>query len=146
MKAEAEQLFIEGPIAPEYIASVIAAYAARTDLGAHSLFLGQVRNDEKAEGRVAVIDYTTYAEMAVEKAAEMMAELTEQYALSSIHLRHSLGRVPAGGISLFVLVASRHRRAAIEGCSALVERLKKELPVWGQEITDQQQSNWKENT
>jgi molybdopterin synthase catalytic subunit len=143
---ETDNIFVAGPISPAYITEVIAAFAARTELGAHSIFLGQVRDDEKEEGRVAVIDYTTYEEMAREKAAEMVAEIMHQFSLSQIHLRHSVGLVPAGGISLFVLAASKHRQSAIAACAALVERLKKELPVWGQEITDQHQANWKENT
>ena len=56
------------------------------------------------------------------------------------------GTVKTGEISLLVLACSQHRRAAIEACAAAVERLKKELPVWGQELTDQDASFWKVNT
>jgi molybdopterin synthase catalytic subunit len=36
-------------------------------------------------------------------------------------------------------------RAAIDGCNELVERIKKELPVWGKEIFDSEEHQWKVN-
>ena len=51
-----------------------------------------------------------------------------------MHVYHSLGVVKAGEISLFVFTSSAHRRAAIDACNEVVERIKNELPVWGKEI------------
>ena len=62
-----------------------------------------------------------------------------------MHIYHSLGRVNAGEISLFVFTSSAHRRAAIDACNEIVERIKKEVPVWGKEIFDDETSQWKVN-
>ena len=63
-----------------------------------------------------------------------------------MHIYHSLGKVNVGGISLFVFTSSKHRKPAIEACSELVERIKKELPVWGKEMFEDESYIWKQNT
>ena len=62
-----------------------------------------------------------------------------------MHVHHSLGIVKAGEISLFVFASSPHRKAAIEACNETVERIKKELPVWGKELFENENYQWKEN-
>jgi molybdopterin synthase catalytic subunit len=62
-----------------------------------------------------------------------------------MHIYHSLGKVHAGEISLFVFTSSPHRKAAIVACEEIVERIKKEAPVWGKEIFEDETYVWKEN-
>jgi molybdopterin synthase catalytic subunit len=61
-------------------------------------------------------------------------------------VHHSLGVVKAGEISLFVFTSSVHRRAAIDACNEVVERIKHELPVWGKEIFKDETYQWKVNS
>jgi molybdopterin synthase catalytic subunit len=68
-----------------------------------------------------------------------------KYNLTCLHIYHSLGRVNAGEISLFVFTSSPHRQAAIEACAEIVERVKKEVPVWGREILENESYQWKVN-
>ena len=63
-----------------------------------------------------------------------------------MHIYHSLGEVNVGEICLFVFTSSKHRKAAIAACEELVERIKKELPVWGKELFENKQEQWKVNT
>ncbi len=146
MDRKPKNIFVEGPVSPEAIARSIQSHGSRTDIGAHSIFLGQVRADAKDGGTVTAIHYTAYEEMALEKAYEIREEIFAKYPLTCMHIYHSLGEVKAGEISLFVFTSSKHRRAAIDACTETVERLKKELPVWGQEITDNAGAHWKVNT
>lgn len=136
---------MNGPISPESIAKSIANHSAKTDIGGHSIFLGQVRADEKEGGKVTAIEYTAYEEMALEKAFEIREAIFSKYPLSCMHIYHSLGEVKVGEICLFVFTSSKHRKAAIDACSELVERIKKEVPVWGKELIDNEGSVWKEN-
>lgn len=139
-------VFIEGPVSPAFIADSIAKHNSKTNIGAHSLFLGQVRNDRVGDQEVTAIEYTTYREMAEEKFHEIREDAFKQFPLICMHIYHSLGRVKAGEISLFVFTSSVHRKAAIDACEAIVERIKKEVPVWGKEIFDNENSQWKVNT
>ena len=70
----------------------------------------------------------------------------EKYDLTCMHVYHSLGMVAAGEISLFVFTSSIHRKAAIDACEEAVERIKKELPVWGRELFDDSTFQWKKNS
>lgn len=131
---KSKNIFIEGAIAAEFIAEQISKHSTKTNIGAHEIFLGQVRADMLNNKAVAAIEYTTYKEMALEKMYEIREAVFEKYELVCMHVYHSLGLVKTGEISLFVFTSSKHRRAAIDACNEVVERIKKELPVWGKEI------------
>ncbi len=138
-------IFIQGPISAAFIAEKIAAHAVKLNIGGHSIFLGQVRADQKENQEVLCIEYTTYEEMALDVMHKIRQEIFDQYELTCLHIYHSLGTVKAGEISLFVFTSSIHRKPAIDACSEIVERIKKELPVWGKEILSDQTHVWKEN-
>ncbi|UJP63593.1 molybdenum cofactor biosynthesis protein MoaE [Mongoliitalea daihaiensis] len=141
-----KNIFVQGPIAPEKIAKSIANHSSNTAIGGHSIFLGQVRADEKEGGIVKAIEYTAYEEMALQQAFEIREAVFAKYPLTCMHIYHSLGEVKTGEICLFVFTSSKHRKAAIDACEELVERIKKELPIWGKEIIDDSKSEWKVNT
>ncbi len=138
-------IFVEGAIAPQAIAESIAKHSSKTGIGAHQLFLGQVRADLVGEQRVAGIEYSAYEPLVLEKMQSIREEIFEKYALSCLHVYHSLGRVKAGEICLLVFTSSAHRKAATEACSELVERIKAELPIWGKEIFEGDGHQWKTN-
>lgn len=135
--------FMQGAI-PE--TAVVAALDTKGGAGAHEIFLGRVRPDEHAQGAVTAIEYTCYPEMATAALEAMIAETQQQYQTTSITVLHSLGMVPAGQLCLLVAIAAKHRKAAREACASLVERIKKELPVWGKEHLTSAASEWKTNT
>ena len=56
--------FKEGAITPEFIAESIAHHQVKTNIGAHQIFLGQVRNDIIDNKEVVAIDYSAHEEMA----------------------------------------------------------------------------------
>ena len=140
-----KKVFIQGPISPEFIGEAIAKHSTKTGIGAHSIFLGQVRNDLIAGKEVVAIDYSAYEEMAEIKFHEIRESAFASHALTCMHIYHSLGKVNKGEISLFVFTSSAHRRDAIDACSEVVERIKKEVPVWGKELFDDESHQWKSN-
>lgn len=140
-----KKVFVEGAISPAFVADSIAKHSTKLDIGAHSIFLGQVRADEIDGKTVMAIDYSAYTEMAEAKFHEIREAAFAQFSLTCMHLYHSLGRVAAGEMSLFVFTSSQHRKDAIEACSYLVERIKAEVPVWGKEVFEDESYAWKEN-
>jgi len=140
-----KNIFVAGPIASVFIGDSIQQHHTKTGIGAHSIFLGQVRADMIDDKQVTAIEYTTYEEMALEKMHEIRESVFSKYTLTCMHVYHSLGKVAAGEISLFVFTSAAHRRAAIEACEETVERIKSELPVWGKELFDNESYQWKEN-
>lgn len=146
MQPKYKNIFVQGAITPQKIADSIAHHTVKTNIGGHSIFLGQVREDAKETGKVTAIEYTAYEEMALEKAHEIREAAFAKYELTCMHIYHSLGEVKAGEICLFVFTSSKHRRAAMDACNEIVERIKKELPLWGKEIIDNNETVWKVNT
>lgn len=145
MERKPKNIFVNGPVSAEKIAVSIQNHSSKTNIGAHSIFLGQVRADEKDGSIVKAIEYTCYEEMALEKAFKLREAIFEKYDLTCMHIYHSLGTVKTGEICLFVFTSSKHRKSAIDACEELVERIKKELPVWGKEIMESDEETWKIN-
>ncbi|MEP6513976.1 MAG: molybdenum cofactor biosynthesis protein MoaE [Parafilimonas sp.] len=147
-----KNIFLQGAVSASFIAESIQRHSSETGIGAHSIFLGQVRSDALNNKKVAAIEYTAYEAMALEKMNGIREAIFEKYDLTCMHVHHSLGRVAAGEISLFVFTSSKHRRAAMEACNEAVERIKAELPVWGKELFSTgfgeagETYKWKENT
>lgn len=137
--------FVEGAISPEKIANSIASHQQKTNIGGHTIFLGQVRADEIDGKTVSAIEFTAYKELAEQKIAEIREEIFEKYPLSCMHIYHSLGIIKVGEICLFVFTSSKHRKPAQEACSELVERIKAEVPIWGKELFEDNTHQWKEN-
>jgi molybdopterin synthase catalytic subunit len=140
-----KNIFVQGPIAAAFIGESIQKHSTQTGIGGHSIFLGQVRADTIDGKEVTAIEYTSFEELALKKMHEIREAMFEKYALTCMHVYHSLGKIAAGEICLFVFTSAPHRKAAIDACSETVERIKAELPVWGKELFDNDTYQWKAN-
>jgi len=139
-------VFIQGEIAPSFVSESISKHSNKKEIGAHSIFLGQVRDDEISGKKVMAIDYSCYEEMAIEVFHEIREAAFEKFGLTCLHIYHSLGKVDAGKISLFVFTSSKHRKNAIDACSFIVEEIKTKAPVWGKEMFEDKSYHWKINS
>ena len=145
MNRKIKNIFTNGAISPAFIAESIAKHSSKKDIGAHSIFLGQIREDIIEGKTVQAIDYTAYEDMVLEKMHEIREEIFLKYDLTCMHIYHSLGIVKSGEICLFVFTSSKHRTAATEACNEIVERIKSELQIWGREIFNDESHQWKVN-
>lgn len=144
-KSKVKNCFREGAIAATFIGDSIAKHQSKTNIGAHEIFLGQVRADEIEDKTVAAIDYTAYEEMANEKFHEIREAAFEKFDLTCMHIYHSLGRVNAGEICLFVFASSKHRVEARNAVAFLVDTIKTEVPIFGKEVFEDKSHTWKVN-
>jgi molybdopterin synthase catalytic subunit len=138
--------FIQGAISAEFIGNSIAKHQSKTTIGAHNIFLGQVRADEIEGKKVVAIDYSAYEEMAEERFYEIREAVFVKYELSCLHIYHSLGLVNVGEICLFVFVSAPRRKVVYEALEFLVEAIKEKTPVFGKEIFEDATYTWKKNT
>jgi molybdopterin synthase catalytic subunit len=144
-KNKIHKVIIEGPISPQFIADSIAKHSSKTNIGAHTIFLGQVRKDEIEEKKVVAIEYSAYPEMAEKEFHAIREEAFEKYKLTCMHIYHSIGTVKFGEISLFVFVSSVHRTDVFTACSDIVDQIKNRVPIWGKEIFEDGTFVWKVN-
>lgn len=148
-----KDIFVDGPVDPAFIATSIAKHATRTDIGAHEIFLGQVRADpvvgaghDTPATTVAAIEYTTYREMALERMIAIREEAFAKWpGMTCLHVHHSLGTIKAGELCFMVFASAPHRAAAREAVAWVVDRIKTELPIFGKEIFIDGAHDWKVN-
>ena len=141
-----KSVFKQGAISSEFIGESIAKHQTKTAIGAHNIFLGQVRSDVIDNKTVTAIEYTAYEEMANAKFHEIREAAFVKFELTCMHIYHSLGIVNAGEICLFVFVSSPHRKMVFEALEFIVEEIKAKVPVFGKEIFDDSSHQWKKNT
>jgi len=137
-----KKVLIQGPIHPDKIAKSIANHSSKTGIGAHNIFLGQVRADKHEEKQVKAIDYSAYEEMAEKVFHEIRESIFEKYEITCMHIYHSLGMVNAGEISLFVFVSSKHRGVCYDASRYVVEQIKAKAPIWKKEIFENKKHQW----
>ncbi len=140
-----KKVFVDGPISSEFIGNSIAKHAVKTEIGAHNIFLGQVRNDEIEGKEVVAIDYSAYPEMAEQVFHDIRESAFAKFDLTCMHIYHSLGVVKTGEICLFVFVSSKHRQVTFDALHYLVEEIKAKAPIFGKELFADDTHVWKEN-
>ena len=140
-----KNVFLEGAIPPEKIATSIAHHQVKTNIGAHDIFLGQVRADEIDGKSVKAIEYSAYEDMANQTIHEIRESAFEKFDLTCLHIYHSLGRVMSGELCLFVFTSSAHREECFEATRFIVEEIKTKAPIFGKEVFEDETHVWKEN-
>jgi len=141
-----KNVFKDGPISADFIANSIAKHQAKTNIGAHNIFLGQVRADKIDGKTVSAIEYTAYEEMANTKFHEIREATFEKFDLTCMHIYHSLGTVKAGEICLFVFVSSPRRKEVYKALEYVVDTIKTEVPIFGKEVFEDETHQWKVNS
>lgn len=140
-----KKVLIQGPISPQFISNSIEKHQSKTNIGAHDIFLGQVRNDMISDKEVTGINYTAYEEMAEKEFQKIRETAFEKFDLICMHIYHSTGFIRSGEISLFVFVSSVHREEAFQSCSFIVNEIKEKVPIFGKEMFLDGTHTWKEN-
>ena len=141
-----KNVFIDGAISSSFIGESIAKHQTKTTIGAHNIFLGQVRADEIDGKVISAIEYTAYEDMANEKFFEIIEDTFKKFNLTCMHIYHSLGKVNAGEICLFVFVSSPRRKEVFKASEFVVEEIKANVPVFGKEIFEDESHQWKVNS
>jgi molybdopterin synthase catalytic subunit len=139
-------VFVQGPISSEFIAQSIAKHQSKQTIGAHNIFLGQVRADEMEGNKVKAIEYSAYEEMADDAIAILREKAFAQFDLVCMHIYHSLGVVKAGEICLFVFVSATRRKQVYEATETIVNWIKTDVPIFGKEVFENNDFTWKKNT
>ena len=137
--------FREGAITSDFIGNSIAHHQVKTSIGAHQIFLGQVRADEIDGKEVVAIDYSAHEEMANKVFHEIREAAFDKFDLTCMHIYHSSGIVKTGEICLFVFASSKHRKEVQKAIEYLVEEIKEKAPVFGKELFEDGSFVHKEN-
>jgi molybdopterin synthase catalytic subunit len=107
------------------------AALSRPEVGALASFLGVVRDG--AEGGLQALELEHYPGMTERAIEAMLAEAAPRFDLRGAIVRHRVGRLGVGEPIVWVLTASPHRQAALDGCAFLIDYLKTQAPFWKKE-------------
>ena len=103
--------------------------------GAIATFHGIVRKPSRGR-EVLYLEYTAYESMALKVMKQIGEEVYGRLEVDKVLIVHRIGRVEIGETTVLIAVAAPHRKAALEGCSYIIERIKQILPVWKKEVWD----------
>jgi molybdopterin synthase catalytic subunit len=98
--------------------------------GGAVLFVGRVRPDVRRGRRILALDYEADSAMALAALRRLEAEARRRFGVRRVRVVHRIGRLRVGTASVIVGVAAPHRTAAFEAARFLIERLKREAPIW----------------
>lgn len=105
----------------------------RTDADGAVVTFAGVTRDHNDGAAVVSLAYEAYAEMASASMAAIFADAQRQFGITRARVAHRLGLVPVGEASVVVVVSAAHRGPAFDACRYLMDRLKREVPIWKQE-------------
>ena len=129
---------------PLDVAALLARVRSDSD-GALILFVGVVR-DHDAGRAVQGLRYEAYDEMAQSKIETICSEVLARYEIGSVGVVHRTGDLLVGEASVAIAVAAPHRDAAYRASREIIERLKREVPIWKQERYADGGADWLEGS
>jgi molybdopterin synthase catalytic subunit len=140
------QNFLEkGPVPFNRISEVLLQIKA-LQIGAYSIFLGQVRADLSEGKKVRAIEYSSYPEMVDLEMKKILDQTINLYNdLQYVHVVHSTGIVSSGELSLMVIVGCGHRKQSFQAVQKIVELIKEKLPIWKKEYFEDDTYTWTQN-
>lgn len=111
-------------------------------LGGVTTFVGRVRdNDPDAQSPVVGLEYSAHPD--AEAALRRIAEEAGGDASAVVAVSHRVGRLEVGDAAVVIAVASEHRAEAFEVCRAVIEDIKRDLPVWKRQVESDGTTSWK---
>lgn len=121
-------------------AEVARLKSASGDVGAIVTFSGVCRSDD---GRLESLELEHYPGMAEGEIGRIVEEASGRWPLAGVTVIHRFGRIPAGDNIVLVATASRHRQAAFEAASFLMDFMKNRAPFWKKEHpSDAREGGW----
>lgn len=103
------------------------------ECGALVVFGGTVRlyNDGR---KVTDINYSVYAPLAEKMLSEIEQETLRRFDIVRCEIRHRVGDLEIGDLSVVVVVRAAHRAAAFEAARYAIDTVKHQVPIWKYEV------------
>ena len=123
------------PLDPAMVHEAVAGH----EHGAVVVFTGVVRNHDGGQP-VSALEYQKHPD------AELFLRTCCEEVVASLGLPvaavHRVGALVVGDLALVAAVAAPHRAEAFAACAELVERIKREVPIWKRQRFADGASEW----
>lgn len=128
-------------LAPLSLASVYSEASDRAN-GAIVVMSGTVRNQTDGKA-VSSLEYQAYEPMAMVIFRQIATTIRQRWPdTNRIVIRHRIGRLQIGEISVVVAVGCPHRDEAFAACRYAIDTIKHNAPIWKKEHWLDGSSNW----
>jgi molybdopterin synthase catalytic subunit len=111
----------------------VLAEVSSDGCGATVLFLGTVRNTSPG-GSVTGIEYRGYRPMAERELWSILDEVCARDPEIRLVVEHRLGSLGLGEVSIVIAASHPHRDAAYRASRAVIEEIKRRVPIWKREL------------
>ncbi len=109
--------------------------ASSKKIGGIVSFLGTARDYTEETGEVEKLEFEHYHGMAEKKLEELRSEAMDRYDVIEVAIVHRIGNIPAGENIVLIVVGAMHRADAFKACKWIIDELKKIVPIWKKEFT-----------
>lgn len=110
--------------------------------GAVGLFTGVVRNHHDGHV-VAELTYEAWEGPADRALQAVAASVARDHAgVRAVHVVHRVGRLDVGDVSIVCAASAPHRAEALAAATALIDRVKADVPIWKREVHDDGTVSW----
>ena len=113
--------------------------------GAVLLFTGVVRDEDRGRP-VAGLTYEAYEEMATAVLRRICEDVVSSSDIGDVAAVHRVGELTVGEVSVAIAIAAPHRDAAYKASREVIERLKREVPIWKRERFADGHETWLDGT
>lgn len=121
----------------------LTAEVADVSCGAIATFVGVVRAEQRADSAaLEALDYTAYEPMALASLQGLCEALLREFPVYAVRAVHRLGVMGIGEASVALVVSAGHRGAAFDACRELMERIKRDVPIFKREIWQGGERTW----
>ena len=96
------------------------------------VFEGVVRDHHQGKS-VESIFYDAYRPMAEKEISKIIYHISTEFPEVAIGVKHRLGLLKVGDVSIVIACSSPHRGEAFEACRMLIDRFKQTVPIWKKE-------------
>jgi molybdopterin synthase catalytic subunit len=125
-----------GPLSVDEVRGAVMDPSA----GGIALFAGAVRNHD--HGRDVVrLSYSAHPSAAAEL-RRVCEKVATEFDVSALAAVHRVGELAVGDLAVVVAVSCPHRAEAFAACRALIDELKRTVPVWKQQLFEDGESEW----
>lgn len=109
------------------------AYVSHPSAGAIDVFAGRVRdaNDGRAVTR---LEYQAYASMATRELERIASAIEVSMPGVRVAALHRTGSLVVGELAVVCAASAPHRAEAFAACRALIEGIKRDVPIWKREF------------
>ena len=101
--------------------------------GALVTFVGTVRSSSDGM-RVRAIEIEAAKDLASADLKRIGRRAMDRFDVTSLAIRHRIGKLPLGDAIVVVAVSAPHRKDAFLACEFVIDELKKTTPIWKKEL------------